>query len=631
MEVENTQRKIGRDTLYKKAKRNEVPRQVAQGQTQQKGGYGEELRQQGQEIFNVRSERPVIQAKRVEQIVSPTEQYTQDAVKTAMEKLKKFVLSQGLGGDTSGATEQTTPFAGTGGGGGGKKDFFSGDNLGNLSYANMPFVPQDQYKGVETDNLRYGDTMPEGAFGIGSKATDDFSNLPQYQSTVGDFAKEQEKQRLAKVMSSLPSDYKQTEQRAFDDAEAYRRLVASGLDKTVSGEDAQVNVGPGNMGTFGFGTLGKGAPSGDALPAGSFGISQAGKDQAAINRGIKAAEATGIPSGADLKPGSFGISSIQRDTPQQVTVKDTPKSTTTTFGGMIDTKKFLGQMKAKQDAPKQTVASLPSNYKESEAKAFAKAKSFQDSKALGKAAEKATGIQTKPAAGSFGISEAGRKEAEANKKAKAEADAKAKADAEAKAKQAEAKKKAEAAKKEAEAKKAAEAKAKAEADAKAAAEAKAAADAKAAAEAKAAADAKAKADADAKAKADADAKKRAEAKKKAEAQKKQQSTSTSKSGRKSNTGSKKSSRGTSGSRSKGGTSKGGSKGTSGSKKASRGTSGSRSKGGTSKGGAKTNRRRSRRRCDIRCKFDISVLTNLNLIRDDLADVAYFVKDLQEIN
>ena len=78
-------------------------------------------------------------------------------------------------------------------------------------------------------------------------------------------------------------------------------------------------------------------------------------------------------------------------------------------------------------------------------------------------------------------------------------------------------------------------------------------------------------------------------------------------------------------------SKGGSKGTSGSKKGSRGTSGSRSKGGTSKGGAKTNRRRSRRRCDIRCKFDISILTNQNLIRDDLADVAYFVKDLQEIN
>ncbi len=40
-----------------RAQRNQVPKQVRQGaQTQQKGGYGEELKQQGQEIFNVRSE-----------------------------------------------------------------------------------------------------------------------------------------------------------------------------------------------------------------------------------------------------------------------------------------------------------------------------------------------------------------------------------------------------------------------------------------------------------------------------------------------------------------------------------------------------------------------------------------------
>jgi len=40
-----------------------------------------------------------------------------------------------------------------------------------------------------------------------------------------------------------------------------------------------------------------------------------------------------------------------------------------------------------------------------------------------------------------------------------------------------------------------------------------------------------------------------------------------------------------------------------------------------------NRRRSR--CDIRCKFDIMPLTNMNLIRDDLAEVAYFVKEIQK--
>tara|TARA_B100000900_G_scaffold251528_1_gene214312 strand:+ start:5419 stop:5544 length:126 start_codon:yes stop_codon:yes gene_type:complete len=35
------------------------------------------------------------------------------------------------------------------------------------------------------------------------------------------------------------------------------------------------------------------------------------------------------------------------------------------------------------------------------------------------------------------------------------------------------------------------------------------------------------------------------------------------------------------------------------------------------------------KCDIRCKHDIKPLTNMNLIRDDLAKVAYFVKEIQK--
>ena len=80
------------------------------------------------------------------------------------------------------------------------------------------------------------------------------------------------------------------------------------------------------------------------------------------------------------------------------------------------------------------------------------------------------------------------------------------------------------------------------------------------------------------------------------------------------TGSGKSSQGRGGAR---GGAKGGSAG--------RGAS---SKGGTSRGGARTNRSRSRRRCDIRCKFDVSLLTNMNLVNDDLATLAYFVKDIK---
>ena len=47
--------------------------------------------------------------------------------------------------------------------------------------------------------------------------------------------------------------------------------------------------------------------------------------------------------------------------------------------------------------------------------AFDKAKSWQDSKAKGEAATKATGIPSKPPAGSFGISAEGKKTAEANR------------------------------------------------------------------------------------------------------------------------------------------------------------------------------------------------------------------------
>ena len=85
-----------------------------------------------------------------------------------------------------------------------------------------------------------------------------------------------------------------------------------------------------------------------------------------------------------------------------------------------------------------------------------------------------------------------------------------------------------------------------------------------------------------------------------------------------------------GASSKGGTGSGrSSQGRGGARGGSTGGRGASSKGGTSKGGARTNRSRSRRRCDIRCKFNISLLSNMNLVRDDLAEVAYFVKEITD--
>ena len=58
---------------------------------------------------------------------------------------------------------------------------------------------------------------------------------------------------------------------------------------------------------------------------------------------------------------------------------------------------------------------------------------------------------------------------------------------------------------------------------------------------------------------------------------------------------------------------------------------SSSRGGSFGGSRRRGGRRGRRggrRCDIRCKINISPLINTNLVRDDLAELAYFVKEIK---
>ena len=83
------------------------------------------------------------------------------------------------------------------------------------------------------------------------------------------------------------------------------------------------------------------------------------------------------------------------------------------------------------------------------------------------------------------------------------------------------------------------------------------------------------------------------------------------------------------SRSRGGVSRGGSKAKSSGSRGQGGGKASRSKGGSFGGSRRsTNTSKSRRRCDIRTKIDITKLTKQNLMKDDLAKVAYFVQDLR---
>ena len=106
------------------------------------------------------------------------------------------------------------------------------------------------------------------------------------------------------------------------------------------------------------------------------------------------------------------------------------------------------------------------------------------------------------------------------------------------------------------------------------------------------------------------------------------------------TGSKSTSRGHSGSRGRGGTGTGrSSQGSKSSARGARGSAGSRGRGGTGSGGTSTSRSaskasrsrtgRSRTRCDIRTKIDISPLISSNLVKDNLAEVAYFVQEIKK--
>ena len=94
------------------------------------------------------------------------------------------------------------------------------------------------------------------------------------------------------------------------------------------------------------------------------------------------------------------------------------------------------------------------------------------------------------------------------------------------------------------------------------------------------------------------------------------------------------------SRSRGGTGTGrSSQGSKSSARGARGGSTSRSRGGTGSGRTSTSRSaskasrsrtgRSRSQCDIRTKIDISPLINSNLVKDNLAEVAYFVQEIRK--
>ena len=446
-----------------------------------KGKYGDEIKSRMAGMGEVRSTRTnPIQAAFVE-LIKTDDPFTEIDTKKSYAPEEEEGLAEALGGvgdGTSDIGERVEEFlAPVTGGGGAINDFFSGltnDEIGMMS--------TDQL--VARDNRMYGNTVPEGSFGSGSKSTIESSPGSAVDTNIG---RHKEGDPKDQPPSKPP-------------VETPKPNLMYGQGKLPLGTTAPRQVVKG------------------MTPGVKDGIKVETKPKVAIN----------------------ASSFLQKNVRGSGNPNNTGKDES-----------------ARPTVPKQTVASLPSNYKSTEAAAFAKAKSYQDSKAKGQAAAKATNTPSKPPASSFGISDKGKAQAAVNK---------------------------------------------------------------------------------------------AQAQKKSSPSTSRSSTSTSKSSTstsKSSTGrggARGGSSGGSGSSSKGGSKSGGSKsggstGRGGSRGGSSGGSGSSSKGGTGSGGTKTSRKaskasksrtgRSRTRCDIRTKVDISVLTNMDLLKDDLANVAYFVKELQE--
>jgi len=423
--------------------------------------YGSQVRSRLEDIKNVKSTR----TKPIEAVFAKLLK-TEDPF-TQIEEKKSYApeeedglmgalegLGDGSGSDVAERVEEfLEPIVSGGGRSGGNA--LSPERRQQLSNSAIGRMSTQQL--VNRDNRRYGNTVPDGSFGINSKSTDDFSKDPKYQSSI----------------TTTPSP------------------------SPIGGQGSSVNK-------LGATTQRQGNTIKDGVP------------------------------------GSWGGPAVNASGLQQKNVRGS-----TSFGGTG---------KDESARPKQTVASLPSNYKATEQKAVAAAKAYKSMTSganvgSGAQANKGTGKDGGFGTGTYGSGRPSDKKTAPKKATPAQKTAVKKATTV-----------------------------------------------------------------------------------------KKSSPSPSSSGRKSNTGSKKSSRGSksggskSGGSKSGGSKSGGSKSNSGSKSSSRGAKGSsssRSKGGTGTGRKGQGSKRSARRCDIRCKVDISALTNLNLIKDDLADVAYFVRELKE--
>ena len=403
------------------------------------------------------------------------------------------------------------------------KDFYDADYAikmrrynpdGTENELNKYNLTRDQYlKGLQTDLRDYNEVTAMSGEGV-NNAMDRYGNLitakekREFEQKVDN--EEKERIRLSKL--KVKKDYEDSQKNIFQKVGDFigrvtRPPAALGAENTLS----------------------------RTVPSGSFNISQDGKDQAAINRGIKAAEATGIPTGVAAQGG------VTTQAARDAGVKARQEAADKRAKNMADAQGIAarnpnvsivgGRAVAANDSGKARSQAAAVNRKIqgktiSQVKAENK-KSMQDKARKRNEAFKKAKVQKKKSGGGFGKSTSTTKKSAPKKSAPKKSAPKKSAPSTNK-------------------------------------------------------------------RAQAAAKRRASQAKAKKSKKSKSKSSTSKS----------------------------------SKSKSSKSSGPGSARGKAAAKGRTRRGRRGRRCDIRCKYNIMPLTNMNLIKDDLAEVAYFVKELQ---
>ena len=301
----------------------------------------------------------------------------------------------------------------------------------------------DMKKLFERDRRMYGNTVPKGSMGSGSKpgpAVDTRTRHsvggPEAQPTISKFQKPETAPVKTRTYGGQGSSVNKLGATTIRQGGAVKdgkyvgkqergpAVNVSGSAEANREKQRNLRMAQAQQSRLTAAVKATNTPTGLGLKAGSFGISQAGKDQAAINRGIaaakatgipsqtavqggamsqaardqaainkgiKAAEATGIPSGDALKAGSFGISEAGRAeaAKNKAMAKAKAQAATKTSTVSTTTKQGVQRTKAQMAAAKRKAsgtsmgAAKAANKASMKAKAAARHASFKKAKAAG--------------------------------------------------------------------------------------------------------------------------------------------------------------------------------------------------------------------------------------------------------